>query len=170
MRAGAPLQLADLAEGETAKEAAELDRLAAAFAGLRFEDVKPRRELAWPDAHRTAVATTLDGVEADGPARQDRRRALGDLRCPAGRSRRTGGARRCRDRQRGGGRRRRQVPRPSTSTQRRPRTARSAAEPAPLSAGEINERVQSWAYKVSTFTFDRLTPPRSEWLDDAGTS
>ena len=46
----------------------------------------------------------------------------------------------------------------------------SPAEPLPLTAGEVNQRVQPWAFKVSSFVFDRLTKPRSEWLDDAGTS
>ena len=168
--AGEPLQLADLAEDETAKEGADLDRLAAAFADLRFEDVKPRRELAWPKAHHTATATTLDGVELTVQLAQidgepwaifDARQI--DAVAPAASAD------------------------PATGNEAAGTPAaegteavdigeaaalegESAAETARLTAGEINERVQSWAYKVSTFVFDRLTAPRSDWLDDASTS
>jgi hypothetical protein len=167
--AGEPLQLADLAEDETAKEGADLDRLAAAFADLRFEDVKPRRELAWPDAHHTATATTFDGVELtvqlariDGEPWAIFDAQQIDALAPAASAN------------------------PATGNEAAETPAaegtevvdigeegvaegESPAETAPLTAGEINERVQSWAYKVSTFVFDRLTAPRSEWLD-AGTS
>jgi Domain of unknown function (DUF4340) len=158
---GKPLQLADLAEGETAKDGADLDRLAAAFAGLRFEDVKPRRELAWPKAHHTAAATTLDGVELtaqlakiDGEpwaifdARQVEAVAA---RAPASPAPGNGEAE-------------------GTEAVDIGEEGESAAEEAPLTADELNERAQPWAYKVSTFVFDRLTAPRSDWLDDAGTS
>lgn len=163
--AGEPLQLADLAEDETANEGADLDRLAAAFADLRFEDVKPRRELAWPDAHHTATATTLDGVELtvqlakiDGEpwAIFDARQVEPDApAAPSDPATDNGEAE-------------------GTETVEIDEEAalegEAAAEPLPLTAGEINERVQSWAYKASSFVFDRLTAPRSEWLDDAGTS
>ena len=167
--AGEPLQLADLAEDETAKAGADLDRLAAAFADLRLEDVRPRRELAWPDAHHTASATTLDGVELtvqlakiDGEpwaifdARQIDAVAAAAAE-PATGDEATG-----------------TPPVEGTEAveigEEAAPESESAAETAPLTAGEINERVQSWAYKVSTFVFDRLTAPRSDWLDDAGTS
>ena len=168
--AGEPLQLADLAEDETAKAGADLDRLAAAFADLRFEDVKPRRELAWPDAHHTASATTLDGVELtvqlakiDGEpwAIFDARQI--DAVAPAPSAEPATG-----DEVAG-------TPAVEGTEaveigEEAALEGESAADTAPLTAGEINERVQSWAYKVSTFVFDRLTAPRSDWLDDAGTS
>ncbi|HSA81301.1 MAG TPA: DUF4340 domain-containing protein [Geminicoccaceae bacterium] len=162
---GERLQLADLAEDESAKEDADLDRLAAAFSGLRFEDVRPRRELTWPQAHHTAAATTFDGVELtvelakiDGEswAILDARQV--DSEAPAAPSE------------------------PATDNgeaegseaveigEEADLEGEGAAELLPLTAGEINERVQSWAYKVSSFVFDRLTAPRSDWVDDAGTS
>jgi hypothetical protein len=163
--AGEPLQLADLAEDETAKEGADLDRLAAAFAGLRFEDVKQRRDLAWPDAHHTATATTFDGVELtvqlakiDGEPW-----AIFDARQVEPVAPATGDGEA-------------ETPAAAEGTeavdigQEPALQGESTAETTPLTAGAINERVQSWAYKVSTFVFDRLTAPRSDWLDDAGTS
>jgi hypothetical protein len=163
--AGEPLQLVDLAEDETANEDADLDRLAAAFADLRFEDVKPRRELAWPEAHHTAAATTFDGVELtvqlakiDGEswaffdARQIEAEAPAASSDPATDNGEAEGTEAV------------------EIGEEAAREGEGALEPAPLTAGEINERVQSWAYKVSSFVFDRLTAPRSEWLDDAGTS
>jgi hypothetical protein len=159
--AGEPLQLADLAEGETAKEGADLDRLAAAFADLRFEDVKPRRELAWPEAHHTAAATTFDGVELtvqlakiDGEpwalfdARQVEAMAPAAPADPA-----TGDEAA-------------ETPAAESTEaveigEGEVAQGESAAETPPLTASEINERVQSWAYKVSSFVFDRLTEPLS---------
>jgi hypothetical protein len=159
-----PLQLADLAEGEALKPDADLDRLAAAFADLRFEDVKPRSELAWPEADQSATAVTFDGVELTVRLARidDEPWAILDARQLAA-------AR----------------PAPSAAAAEAPASEgdaeaveiddaaaadEGAAEPLPLTAGEINERVQSWAYKVPALVFDRLTQPRSEWLEDAGTS
>ncbi|MCC2663554.1 MAG: hypothetical protein K0S35_1476, partial [Geminicoccaceae bacterium] len=159
-----PLQLADLAEGEALKPDADLDRLAAAFADLRFKDVKPRRELAWPEAHHSATAVRFDGVELTVQLARidDELWAIIDAREPPA-------AR----------------PAPADAATAAPASTgdteaveiddpaaapEDTAEPPPLTAGEINERVQSWAYKVPDLVFDRLTQPRSKWLEDAGTS
>ncbi|HEX5794362.1 MAG TPA: DUF4340 domain-containing protein [Geminicoccaceae bacterium] len=161
-----PLQFADLEEGETLKPDAGLDRLAAAFADLRFEDVKPRSELAWPEAHHSATAAGFDGVELtvqlaridDEPwAIIDARQVAAARPAPAN----TAAEEPANEAE---GSEAVEIEDPAAAEEE------GAAEPLPLTADEINQRVQSWAYKVPGLVFDRLTKPRSEWLEDAGTS
>ena len=161
-----PLQFADLEEGETLKPDAGLDRLAAAFADLRFEDVKPRSELAWPEADQSATAVTFDGVELtvrlaridDEPwAIIDARQVAAARPAPAN----TAAEEPANEAE---GLEAVEIEDPAAAEEE------GAAEPLPLTADEINQRVQSWAYKVPGLVFDRLTKPRSEWLEDAGTS
>lgn len=161
-----PLQFADLEEGEALKPDAGLDRLAAAFADLRFEDVKPRSELAWPEADQSATAVTFDGVELtvrlaridDEPwAIIDARQVAAARPAPAN----TAAEEPANEAE---GIEAVEIEDPAAAEEE------GAAEPLPLTADEINQRVQSWAYKVPGLVFDRLTKPRSEWLEDAGTS
>ena len=161
-----PLQFADLEEGEALKPDAGLDRLAAAFADLRFEDVKPRSELAWPEADQSATAVTFDGVELtvrlaridDEPwAIIDARQVAAARPAPAN----TAAEEPANEAE---GSEAVEIEDPAAAEEE------GAAEPLPLTADEINQRVQSWAYKVPGLVFDRLTKPRSEWLEDAGTS
>ena len=173
---GQPLQLASLAEGESVKADADLDRLASAFADLTFEDVEPREELAFPAAHQTATATTFDGLELtvqlakiDGEpwalldARQVEAVAPAASAAPAPENAGSEPAAA-------------QHQETVDIDQQAAAGDASAAEdapadaPQPLTADEVNQRVQPWAYKISSFVFDRLTKPRSEWLADAGTS
>ena len=161
-----PLQFADLEEGEALKPDAGLDRLAAAFADLRFEDVKPRSELAWPEADQSATAVTFDGVELtvrlaridDEPwAIIDARQVAAARPAPANPAAEE-------PPNEAEGIEAVEIEEPAAAEEE------GAAEPLPLTADEINQRVQSWAYKVPGLVFDRLTKPRSEWLEDAGTS
>jgi hypothetical protein len=161
---GQPLQIADLAEGEALKPDADLDRLAAGFADLRLDDVKPRSELAWPAAHHSATAVTFDGVEVriqlarigDEPwAIIDARQVAAPRPAPA---------------EAAAGAPASEADVEAVEIEDQPEPEDEGAAPPPLTAGEINERVQSWAYKIPSFAFDRLSEPRSEWLEDAGTS
>ena len=42
--------------------------------------------------------------------------------------------------------------------------------PAEEQAAAIKARTDGWAYQVSDFLFGRLTKPRQDWIEDAGTS
>ncbi len=57
------LVVEELAEGETAKEDADLDQLASAMTSVTFAAVKPRTEIAWPDTYHVAKVTTFDGLD-----------------------------------------------------------------------------------------------------------
>ncbi len=57
------LVMEGLAEGETVKADANLTQLENALTSVRLAGVKPRAELAWPDAHHVAKVTTFDGLE-----------------------------------------------------------------------------------------------------------
>ena len=161
-----PLQFADLEEGETLKPDAGLDRLAAAFADLRFEDVKPRSELAWPEADQSATAVTFDGVELTVRLARidDEPWAIIDVRQVAAARPAPANPAAEEPPNEAEGIEAVEIEEPAAAEEE------GAAEPLPLTADEINQRVQSWAYKVPGLVFDRLTKPRSEWLEDAGTS
>jgi hypothetical protein len=60
---GGELRLADLGEGETAKEDADFARLTGALSGVRLQDVKPRDQLSWPEESSLAQIRTFDGLE-----------------------------------------------------------------------------------------------------------
>ena len=165
---GAPLELSDLAAGERVKEDADLGRLAGAFAGMALEDVRPRAELDWPAAHHSATATSLDGVEVtvqlakiDGEPW-----ALLDARAVEALAPQASG----------------DEPAPDAAGAVAAAGEDSAAQgveeveitpdesAAPPSADELEARLQPWAFKVPSQLFDRLTQPRSAWLEDSGTS
>jgi hypothetical protein len=187
--AGAPLVLQNLAAGETAKKPEDLNRLASAFAAISFDDVERRGDLKWPAGAQTAIATTLDGVEvtaqlakidgqpwaifnarqleAAGPAAKG---GTGDQTAKASApTAEPGGA-----------------PEAATATKAGAAAATAEAAGAPeqksgataesqtakpkLTAAEINGKVANWAYKIPGYVFDRLTKPRSEWLENSKTS
>jgi hypothetical protein len=58
-----PWRLAGLAQGEVARQDANLGRLTGALAGVQLEDVQPRERLTWPAQQHTARIQTFDGVE-----------------------------------------------------------------------------------------------------------
>jgi hypothetical protein len=177
--AGEPLQLADLAEGERVKDDADLGRLAGAFAPMRLEDVRPRAELDWPAAHQVAVATTLDGVEItlqlaridDEPWARLDARAVEALVPPASLTPQATPA---------------ENAAAAEGTEAAPESPAAAEDtgaaeveeveitrdesPSPPDPAELAARLQPWAFKISSQLFDRLTTPRSEWLEDSGTS
>jgi hypothetical protein len=184
---GAPLVLQNLAAGETAKKPEDLNRLAGAFAAVSFDDVQPRSELKWPPSPQTAIATTFDGVQVtaqltkiDGQpwAMFDARQL--DAAAPPGNNS-------------NGDQTTAAAPTPpakagettETAASTGAGTATAAAESSgekttaggenetatpKLTAGDINERVANWAYKIPSYVFDRMTRPRSEWLENSGTS
>ena len=188
---GGALAFEGLAQGEKPKKDANLDRLAGAFAGVTFDDVKPRTQLSWPSAHQTAIATTFGGVEltvqlakiddqpwaifdarevaaatpANGaaPAAGDQAAAAPATKDAAGKTTGTaagaaaGTAAAAADEAAG-------------TTAAKTSAATGKDEPNKLTAGEINERVANWAYKIPSYIFDRLTKPRTEWLEHAETS
>ena len=160
---GAPLQLADLAEGEQANDEADLSRLAGALGKLSLEEVKPRAELAWPAIEHTAIATSFDGVELtvrlakvdDEPWAMLDARAVEPLAAPPAEPASDGPA--------GAADAGEQVEEVTIADDESP-------PPEPLSAEDLAARLQPWAFKISTTVFDRLTAPRSDWVEDSGTS
>lgn len=150
---GAPLELVGLGAGEKPKEDADLGRLAAAFAGLTLEAVKPRAEVDWPATYATAVATSFDGVEVtvqlaklDGEpwALLDARPVAAVTPPPE--------------------------PEPAAGEGTEEVEITPNPDPPPPNAGALEARLKPWAFKVSSQVFDRLTQPRSAWLADSGTS
>ncbi len=185
---GGALAFEGLAEGEKPKKDANLDRLAGAFAGITFDDVKPRKQLDWPSAHQTAIATTFDGVELTVQlAKIDGQPwAIFDARevaaaTPAnGAKAATGDQTAAAPAAKGAAGETTEAAATTTAgaaaaeaagkTEEKTPAAASKDEPNKLTAGEINERVANWAYKLPSYIFDRLTKPRSEWLEHSETS
>jgi hypothetical protein len=60
---GGDLRLEGLSRDEQIKPDADLGRLANGLSSVRMEDVRPRDELDWPDAHPTARFVTFDGLQ-----------------------------------------------------------------------------------------------------------
>jgi Domain of unknown function (DUF4340) len=189
--AGAPLALPNLAAGETPKKADDLKRLAGAFADIKLDDVKRRSDLTWPSSHQTAVATTFDGVEVTVQLAKidDQPWAIFDARdvaavAPApGVSAATGDQAAAAPATKGAagetteaaattaaGAAAAAASEAAEGSEENATAAASKAETPKLTAGEINERVANWAYKLPTYVFDRLTKPRTEWLENSGTS
>jgi Domain of unknown function (DUF4340) len=162
--AGGPLQLADLGADEKAKPDADLNRLAGAFAQLKLQDVKPRGEVDWPETDHGATAATFDGVEVtmhlakiDGePWAMLDARAV-ETAAPAAPAEAAPEA--AAEGESGSGQ----------GTEQVDITPKESKAP-PASADELETRLQPWAFKISSQVFDRLTKPRSEWLEDSGTS
>ncbi len=184
--AEAPLALQNLAAGETPKKAEDLDRLAGAFAAITFDDVKRRSDLSWPAGHQTAIATTFDGVEltaqlakidgepwaifdareveatapVNGVAAASGEPAAAAPAAKAGETTETAATT-------GSGA---VAAEAGTGSGDNAGAGASKTGTPKLTAGEINERVANWAYKVPSYVFDRMTKPRSEWLQNSGTS
>ncbi len=188
--AGAPLVLQGLAQGETAKKAEDLNRLASAFAAVSFDDVQRRSDVEWPASEQTAIATTFDGVEVmahlakiDGQpwaifdARQveavapaangsngDQTATASTPAARAGEATQTAASTAA-----AAGAAAAEAAGES-SEEKTAASAENKPETPKLSAGELNERVANWAYKIPSYVFDRMTKPRSEWLENSSTS
>jgi Domain of unknown function (DUF4340) len=163
----AELRLAGLAEGEKLKQDANLNQLLGALARVQLEDVRPLDEVDWPDEQHTVRVATFDGLELTLQlATLDDQHWLRVDAASAAPDQRQG----------------EQAPaegqveeeaRPQTAEQ--PQTEPSAVEgQAEKQAGEqaeaIKARTDGWAYQVSDYLFGRLTKPRADWIEDAGTS
>jgi hypothetical protein len=187
--AGAPLVLQNLAAGETAKKPEDLNRLASAFAAISFDDVQRRGDLKWPASAQTAIATTLDGVEvtaqlakidgqpwaifnareleATGPAAKgpngDQTATTSAPAAEAGGSPETAAATKA-------GAAAGAAEAAGAPKQKSGATAETQTAKPKLTAAEINGKVANWAYKIPAYVFDRLTKPRSQWLENSKTS
>ena len=148
---GGPLALAGLAAGETATEAS-LDRLANALSSLRLEDVRPRADLAWPEAHPTATFTTFDGLELTVElATIDATNWLRiDARAVAPTAPTAATAE--------------PAPAPEPGAGEGESEVETAAEP-PVDAASLDQRLGRWAYQVPAWVHDRLTTPRAALLE-----
>lgn len=155
------LAFEDLAPGETVKANANLDQLASALAGVRLEDVEARSEFAWPAAHTTVRATTFDGVELtvqlakigeEHWARFDAREVAAVAPPPATGQAATG------------------ADAADAATDAGEDAADEAASAPPPDAETINQRVAKWTYRLPAYLYNRLTKPRSDWLEEGGTS
>jgi hypothetical protein len=60
---GGDLRLEGLSQDEQIKPDADLGRLANGLSSVTMEDVRPRDEVDWPDAHLTARFVTFDGLQ-----------------------------------------------------------------------------------------------------------
>jgi hypothetical protein len=162
---GEPLELADLSADEQVREDAELDRLADAFAQMRLEGVKPRGELAWPEDYHTATATSFDGVEVtvhlariDGePWALLDAHAVEPLAAPAASAAPAAGGTA-------------QAPADDGAAEGVEEVEIADDSAPPPDAAALAARLQPWAFKVPSQLFERLTTPRSDWLEDSGTS
>lgn len=181
---GDPLALQNLAAGETAKKPDDLKRLATAFTSISFDDVKRRSDLKWPSEHDTAVATTFDGVELtvqlakiDGQpwaifdARQIEAPASANAANAASTDQTTTAKPgKATDAAAASGTRTAAAATTEASGKPGTTTEGKSASPKKLTADEINQRVGKWAYQIPSYVFDRMTKPRSEWLEKSSTS
>jgi Domain of unknown function (DUF4340) len=140
----AELRLDGLAEGEKLKQDANLNQLLGALARVQLEDVRPLGEVDWPDEQHTVRVATFDGLELTLQLA-----TLNDqhwLRVDA-----------------------------ASAAPDQPQDEQAPVEgQAEKQAGEqaeaIKARTDGWAYQVSDYLFGRLTKPRADWIEDAGTS
>jgi hypothetical protein len=166
----AELRLERLAEGEKLKEDANLNQLVGALASVRLEDVRPEGEIDWPDERHTVRVATFDGVEltlelATLDDQHWLRVDAAALKQPASLqlSPEQDQAVEQAEAQPEGG----QANAPEEAA------VQSEAEPAQTPeerVEDIDARTDGWAYQVSDFLFGRLTKPRGEWIESAGTS
>jgi Domain of unknown function (DUF4340) len=154
----AELRLDGLAEGERLKQDANLNQLLGALTRVRLEDVRPLAEVDWPAERHTVRALTFDGLELtlqlatlDGQhwLRVDGVTALDQ---PEGEQAPVEG----------------QVA--EQAGEQAGQQGGEQAEPPEAQVKNIEARTDGWAYQVSDFLFERLTKPRDEWIEDAGTS
>jgi Domain of unknown function (DUF4340) len=163
----AELRLDGLAEGEKLKQDANLNQLLGALARVQLEDVRLLGEVDWPDEQHTVRVATFDGLELTLQLatvddqhwlRVDAAGAAPDQ--PKGEQPPAEGQAEEQARQ---------------QTAEQPQAGQTAVEgEAEKSAGEqaevIKARTDGWAYQVSDYLFGRLTKPRADWIEDAGTS
>jgi Domain of unknown function (DUF4340) len=161
------LRLDGLADGEKLKQDANLNQLLGALARVQLEDIRPLGEVDWPDEQHTVRVATFDGLELTLQLatvndqhwlRVDAAGAAPDQ--PQGEQPPVEG----------------QVEEQAgQQTAEQPQAGQTAVEgEAEKSAGEqaevIKARTDGWAYQVSDYLFGRLTKPRADWIEDAGTS
>jgi hypothetical protein len=140
----AELRLDGLAEGEKLKQDANLNQLLGALARVQLEDVRPLGEVDWPDEQHTVRVATFDGLELTLQlATLDDQHWLRVDAASAAPHQPQG----------------EQAPAPG-----------QAEAPAGEQAEAIKARTNGWAYQVSDYLFGRLTKPRADWIEDAGTS
>jgi hypothetical protein len=136
----AELRLDGLAEGERLKQDANLNQLLGALARVQLEDVRPLGEVDWPAEQHTVRVATFDGVELTLQLA-----TLHDqhwLRFDA-----------------------------VSAAPDQPENEKVAVEAQVEDQAEtIKARTDGWAYQVSDYLFGRLTKPRADWIEDAGTS
>ena len=161
------LRLDGLADGEKLKQDANLNQLLGALARVQLEDIRPLGEVDWPDEQHTVRVATFDGLELTLQLatvndqhwlRVDAAGAAPDQ--PQGEQPPVEGQA---EEQAG------------QQTAEQPQAGQTAVEgEAEKSAGEqaevIKARTDGWAYQVSDYLFGRLTKPRADWIEDAGTS
>jgi hypothetical protein len=181
------LRLVGLADDEALKEDADLGRLSGALSGVRFEDVKPREQLAWPAQQHTARIETFDGVEftvrlaqideaywatfdarAVAPSAGAADAAAGDepgavggaaAAAPAGAGDQTAAGERDQGERTGG------LEEVSLDEPAEQETA------APIDPDQLNQRLRKWAYRIPEYLFNRLSTARSELVrEQDGTS
>ena len=180
---GGELRLADLAAGETVKEAADFARLTGAFSGVRLEDVKPRDQVSWPDGSHLAQVRTFDGLELtvrlaqieDGHWATFDARAIKPSKAAAA------------DPAEAASEGDTAAPRETAAEPEGDETpdAESASEDtsagaegveevaleeaeAPPDPAELSKRLGKWAYRIPEHLYNRLTTKRSEFLGDQG--
>jgi hypothetical protein len=155
----AELRMDGLTEGEKLKQDANLNQLLGALATVRLEDVKPLGEIDWSGEQHTVRVATFDGVELTLQlAKLDDQNWL-----------RVDAASAATDQPEGG-----QAPvERQAEEQAGGQAGQQSGEPADSPQAQVQKieaRTDGWAYQVSDFLFERLTKPRNEWIEDAGTS
>jgi hypothetical protein len=159
----AELRLDGLAEGEKLKQDANLNQLLGALARVQLEDVRPLGEVDWPAEQHTVRVATFDGLEltlqlaklddqhwlrVDTASAAPDQPANERVAVEAQVEERTG-----------------------QQTAEQPQTEQTAVEAqVEEQAKAIKARTDGWAYQVSDYLFGRLTKPRADWIEDAGTS
>ena len=151
----AELRLESLAEGEKLKQDANLNQLVGALATVRLEDVRPQREIDWPEEQHTVRVVTFDGIELRlDLATLDNQHWLrldaAVLEQPDA-----------------------QATPPEGEATGEDANAQPEGEQAQTPAERVaalRARTDGWAYQVSDFLFERLTKPRADWVEDASTS
>lgn len=163
---GAPLQLAGLSEDETAKDQAELARLAGALTNLRLEDVQPEQQLAWPEERHRVSVRTFDGLEVtiDLAAIDEQYWASFDAREVEAVGASGAGAPDEEPAEPGGEAAASQIE--DVALEGPDAAAVPSEAAAPIDPAELDARLEKWAYRIPQHVYDRLSAPRSEWLLD----
>jgi Domain of unknown function (DUF4340) len=138
------LRLDGLAEDEKLKQDANLNQLLGALARVQLEDVRPLGEVDWPDEQHTVRVATFDGLELTLQlAKLDDQNWLRVDAASAA---------------------------PDQPENEQIAVEGQAEKRARQQAEAIKARTDGLAYQVSDYLFGRLTKPRADWIEDAGTS